>query len=88
VIHPPWWTESLAEAQERISGGESTFGEAVDSLLADLITSGEFLSFLLTETDARMAIGEALDTAIYRVAEEAAIRMQTAPAGPPRPGGS
>jgi hypothetical protein len=88
MTHPEWWTRSLADAQEQVSAGRSTFGEAVDFLVADLLTSGEFLSFLLTGTAARMAAGDALDQAIYAVAEEAAGQLQTPPpdrtAGRPR----
>ena len=76
VIHPEWWTRSLADAQEQVSGGQSAFGEVVDSLVADLLTSHEFLSFLLAETTARMADGGALDEAFYAVTEEVAAQMQ------------
>ena len=76
VIHPEWWTRSLADAQEQVSGGQSAFGEVVDSLVADLLTSQEFLSFLLAETTARMADGGALDEAFYAVTEEVAAQMQ------------
>ncbi|HET6190444.1 MAG TPA: hypothetical protein VFE59_26010 [Trebonia sp.] len=76
VIHPEWWTRSLADAQEQVSGGQSAFGEVVDSLVADLLTSQEFLSFLLAETTARMADGGALDEAFYSVTEEVAAQMQ------------
>lgn len=76
VIHPKWWTRSLADAQEQVSGGQSAFGEVVDSLVADLLTSQEFLSFLLAETTARMADGGALDEAFYAVTEEVAAQMQ------------
>jgi hypothetical protein len=76
VIHPEWWTRSLADAQAQVSGGGSAFGEVVDSLVADLLTSSEFLSFLLAETTARMASGDALDDAVYAVTEEVAAEMQ------------
>ena len=76
VIHPEWWTRSLADAQEQVSGGQSAFGEVVESLVADLLTSQEFLSFLLAETTARMADGGALDEAFYAVTEEVAAQMQ------------
>jgi hypothetical protein len=76
VIHPEWWTGSLADAQEQFSGGRSAFGEVVDSLVADLLTSSEFLSFLVAETTARMAGGDALDQAVYAVTEEVAAQMQ------------
>ena len=79
MTYPEWWTRSLADAQEQVSAGRSTFGEAVDFLVADLLTSGEFLSFLLTGTAARMAAGDGLDQAIYAVAEEAAGQLQTPP---------
>ncbi len=79
MIHPEWWTGSVADAHQRVRAGESTFGEAVDFLVADLLTSGRFLSFLLAETSARMAAGDALDDAIYAVAEEAAGRLQVTP---------
>jgi hypothetical protein len=59
-----------------VSGGQSAFGEVVDSLVADLLTSQEFLSFLLAETTARMADGGALDEAFYAVTEEVAAQMQ------------
>ena len=59
-----------------MSGGQSAFGEVVDSLVADLLTSQEFLSFLLAETTARMADGGALDEAFYAVTEEVAAQMQ------------
>ena len=73
---PQWWTHSLTEAQELVRDGRSTFGEVVDCLLADLLTSGEFLSFLMAETTARLASGDSLDDAIYAVTEEVATRMQ------------
>ncbi len=76
MIHPRWWTRSLAEAQELVDDGRSTFGEVVDCLLADLLTSGEFLSFLTAETTTRLAAGDSLDEAIYAVSEEVATRMQ------------
>jgi len=76
VIHPEWWTRTVADAQERVSGGRSAFCEVVDSLVADLLTSREFLSFLLAETTARMADGDALDEAVYAVTEEVAAQMQ------------
>jgi len=76
VIYPEWWTRSLADAQEQVAGGGSVFGEVVDSLVADLLTSKEFLSFLLAETTARMADGGALDEAVYAVTEEVAAEMQ------------
>ena len=76
VIYPQWWTRSLADAQEQVAGGGSVFGEVVDSLVADLLTSKEFLSFLLAETTARMADGGALDEAVYAVTEEVAAEMQ------------
>jgi hypothetical protein len=76
VIHPEWWTGSLADAQEQVSDGRSAFGEVVDSLVADLLTSSEFLSFLVAETTARMAGGDALDQAVYAVTEEVAAEMQ------------
>jgi hypothetical protein len=76
VIHPEWWTRSLADAQEQVSGGQSAFGEVVESLVADLLTSREFLSFLLAETTARMEDGDALDEAVYAVTEEVAAQMQ------------
>ena len=76
MIRPQWWTHSLTEAQELVSDGRSTFGEVVDCLLADLLTSGEFLSFLMAETSARLASGDSLDEAIYAVTEEVAMRMQ------------
>jgi hypothetical protein len=76
VNRPQWWTNSLAEAQELVCDGTSTFGEVVDSLLADLLTSGEFLSFLMAETSTRLAAGDSLDEAIYAVTEEVADRMQ------------
>ena len=76
VIHPEWWTRSLADAQEQVSGGQSAFGEVVESLVADLLTSREFLSFLLAETTARMADGDPLDEAVYAVTEEVAAQMQ------------
>ena len=79
MTYPQWWTRSLAEAQERVSAGGSTFGEAVDFLVADLFTSEEFLSFLSTGTAGRMAAGDALDEAIYAVADEAAAHLQTPP---------
>jgi hypothetical protein len=59
-----------------VSGGQSAFGEVVDSLVADLLTSQEFLSFLLAKTTARMADGGALDEAFYAVTEEVAAQMQ------------
>ena len=76
MIHPEWWTGSLADAQEQVSGGRSAFGEVVDSLVADLLTSSEFLSFLVAETTARMAAGNTLDQAVYAVTEEVAAEMQ------------
>jgi hypothetical protein len=76
VIHPEWWTRTVADAQERVSGGRSAFGEVVDSLVADLLTSREFLAFLLAETTARMADGDPLDEAVYAVTEEVAAQMQ------------
>jgi cobalamin-dependent methionine synthase I len=76
VIHPEWWTRSLADAQEQVADGGTAFGEVVDSLVADLPTSEEFLSFLLAETTARMADGGALDEAVYAVTEEVAAQMQ------------
>jgi hypothetical protein len=76
VIHPEWWTRSLADAQEQVADGGSAFGEVVDSLVADLLTSEEFLSFLLAETTARLADGGALDEAVYAVTEEVAAQMQ------------
>jgi hypothetical protein len=76
VIRPQWWTHSLVEAQELLDDGRSTFGEVVDSLLADLLTSGEFLSFLTAETTTRLEAGDSLDEAIYAVSEEVATRMQ------------
>jgi hypothetical protein len=76
VIRPEWWTRSLADAQEQVSDGGSAFGPVVDTLVADLLTSREFLSFLLTETTARMASGHALDEAVYAVTEEFAAQMQ------------
>ena len=76
MIRPQWWTHSLTEAQELVRDGRSTFGEVVDCLLADLLTSGEFLSFLMAETSARLASGDSLDEAIYAVTEEVAMRMQ------------
>jgi hypothetical protein len=76
VIRPEWWTRSLADAQEQVTGGGSAFGEVVDSLVADLLTSTEFLSFLVSETTARMADGGALDEAVYAVTEEVAAQMQ------------
>jgi hypothetical protein len=76
VIHPEWWTRSIVDAQERVSSDRSAFGEVVDSLVADLLTSREFLSFLLAETSARMADGDALDEAVYAVTEEAAAQIQ------------
>jgi hypothetical protein len=79
MTYPEWWTRSLADAQEQVSAGQSTFGEAVDFLVADLLTSGEFLSFVLAGTAARMAAGDALDQAIYAVAEEAAGQLQAPP---------
>ena len=75
-MHPEWWTRSLADAQEQVSGGQSAFGAVVDSLVADLLTSQEFLSFLLAETTARIADGGALDEAFYAVTEEVAAKMQ------------
>src|SRR5258708_2306547 len=75
VIHPEWWTGSLADAQEQVSGGRAGFGEVVDSLVADLLTSSEFLSFLLAETSTRMAGGDALDDAVYAVTEEVAAQI-------------
>jgi hypothetical protein len=82
VIRPEWWTQSLADAEEQLSGGRSAFGEVVDSLVADLLTSQEFLSFVLTETTARMADGDALDEAVYAVTEEVAAQMQGEPQSP------
>lgn len=79
MTYPQWWTRSLTEAQERVSGGQSTFGQAVDLLVADLFTSEEFLSFLSTETAVRLAAGDALDEAIYAVADEAAAHLQAPP---------
>lgn len=79
MTYPQWWTRSLTEAQERVSGGQSTFGQAVDFLVADLFTSEEFLSFLSTETAVRLAAGDALDEAIYAVADEAAAHLQAPP---------
>lgn len=76
VIRPEWWPRSLADAQERFAGGGSAFGEVVESLVADLLTSREFLSFLLAATTTRMADGGALDEAIYAVTEEVAAQMQ------------
>lgn len=76
VIHPEWWTGSLADAQEQVAGGRFAFGEVVDSLVADLLTSSEFLSFLVAQTTARMAGGNALDEAVYAVTEEVAAQMQ------------
>jgi hypothetical protein len=76
VIYPEWWMRSLAAAQEQVDGGQSAFGEVVDSLVADLLTSSEFLSFLLAQTSARMADGSALDEAVYAVTEEVAAQMQ------------
>ncbi|MGH3295447.1 MAG: hypothetical protein ACRDP7_26990 [Trebonia sp.] len=76
VIHPEWWTRSIADAQEQVSDGASAFGEVVDSLVADLLTSSEFLSFLLAETSARMADGDPLDEAVYAVTEELAAQIQ------------
>jgi hypothetical protein len=76
VIHPDWWARSLADAQEEVADGRSAFGEAVETLVADLLTSREFLSFLLAETTARMAAGHALDEAVYAVTEEVAAQMQ------------
>ena len=76
VIHPEWWTGSLADALEQVCAGRSSFGDAVDFLVADLLTSREFLSFLLAETAARMAAGYVLEEAIYAVTEEAAARLQ------------
>jgi hypothetical protein len=76
VIHPEWWTRSLADAQEQVSVGQSAFGEVVDSLVADLLTSREFLSFLVAETTARMEDGDPLDEAVYAVTEEVAAQMQ------------
>jgi len=76
VIYPEWWVRSLAAAQEQVDGGQSAFGEVVDSLVADLLTSREFLSFLLAGTSARMADGNALDEAVYAVTEEFAARIQ------------
>jgi hypothetical protein len=76
VIHPEWWTRSIVDAQERVSSDRSAFGEVVDSLVADLLTSREFLSFLLAETSARMADGDALDEAVYAVTEEVAAQIQ------------
>ena len=76
VIHPEWWTRSLADAQEQVTSGGSAFGEVVDSLVADLLTSTEFLSFLVAETTARMADGGSLDEAVYAVTEEVAAQMQ------------
>jgi hypothetical protein len=76
MIHPEWWRGSLVDAQQEVSAGRSTFGEAVDFLLADLLTSREFLSFLLAETTTRMAAGYALEEAVYAVTEEAAVRLQ------------
>ena len=76
VIYPQWWTRSLADAQEQVADGGSAFGEVVDSLVADLLTSEEFLSFLLAETTARLADGGALDEAVYAVTEEVAAQMQ------------
>ncbi|MGH3208575.1 MAG: hypothetical protein ACRDNO_12525, partial [Trebonia sp.] len=67
---------SIADAQEQVSDGASAFGEVVDSLVADLLTSSEFLSFLLAETTARMADGHALDEAVYAVTEEVAAQIQ------------
>ena len=75
IIHPEWWTGSLADAQERVFADRSTFGEAVDFLVADFLTSGRFLSFLVAATEARMAAGHALDEAVYEVVEEAATRL-------------
>jgi hypothetical protein len=76
VIRPPWWSRSLTEAQELVRDGRCTFGEVVDCLLADLLTSGEFLSFLTAETTARLASGDSLDEAICAVTEEVAARTQ------------
>ena len=70
----------MADAQDRVSGGRSAFCEVVDSLVADLLTSREFLSFLLAETAARMADGDALDEAVYAVTEEVAAQMQVSAA--------
>lgn len=75
VVRPEWWSRSLADAQERFSGGDSPFGEVVDSLVADLLTSREFLSFLVAETTTRMADGHALEEAVYAVTEEVAAQM-------------
>jgi hypothetical protein len=79
ITYPQWWTRSLADAQERVSAGRSTFGEAVDFLVADLFTSEEFLSFLSAGTAVRMAAGDGLDEAIYAVADEAAAHLQAPP---------
>lgn len=76
MIHPKWWTRSLAEAQEQVSGGQSAFGEVVETLVADLLTSREFLSFLVAETTARMEEGDPLDEAVYAVTEQVAAQMQ------------
>jgi hypothetical protein len=76
VIHPEWWSLSLEDAQQRVYDGGSTFGEAVDALIADFLTSQEFLSFLLTQSAGRMTAGAALDEAIYAVTEELATRLQ------------
>ena len=76
MIHPEWWSRSLADAQEQFSGGDCPFGEVVDSLVADLLTSSEFLSFLLAETATRMAGGRELEEAVYAVTEEVAAQMQ------------
>jgi hypothetical protein len=92
MIHPEWWTGSLADAQERVFADGSTFGEAVDFLVADFLTSGQFLSFLVAATATRTAEGYALDEAIYAVMEEAAARLHAPPleltaGGPGRPHG-
>jgi hypothetical protein len=92
MIHPEWWTGSLADAQERVFADGSTFGEAVDFLVADFLTSGRFLSFLVAATATRTAEGYALDEAIYAVMEEAAARLHAPPleltaGGPGRPHG-
>jgi hypothetical protein len=79
MIHPEWWTGSLADAQERVFAGRSTFGETVDFLVADFLTSGRFLSFLVAATEARMVGGHALDEAVYAVVEEAAARLHATP---------
>ena len=58
VIHPEWWTRTVADAQERVSGGRSAFGEVVDPVYhldkADVILSLE-ADFLACGSPGRVA---------------------------------